>query len=198
LSLEKRGQQVLGCILLSAALLWYLPQSRQPDFFLSLDNGDGGPGWVIGKVQTERHELGKERALPELQRYALQLVNRDRQLNGLSTLTEDPLLSLAAQRHAEDMLTRQFYAHVNPDGQNPSDRFQAVGGQQGAGENISQWKGGRYTHASFGLVEELQKGWMYSDGHRQNLLTPDYKTFGYGVVTARNGQEIYAVQLFSY
>lgn len=196
----QQGKRVLGGILLGAALLWYVPQLSQPSYLTTVDNGQGGLDWQIGEVQAEWTELGPKRSLPELRSYAIQLVNRDRQLNGLPPLTEDPLLSLAAQRHAEDMLTRQFYDHVNPDGQDPSDRFRAVGGQNGAGENIMQWKlnGTGYGRLSYRLMEEFQKGWMYSDGHRQNLLLPDYKTFGYGVVISRSGQEIYAVQLFSF
>lgn len=125
-------------------------------------------------------------------------MNRDRQVNGLPPLVEDPLLSLATQRHAEDMLRRQFYDHVNPDGQNPSDRFMAVGGQVGAGENIMQQVGGVPTTLSYGLVEEYQKGWMYSPGHRENLLAAHYTTFGYGIVENPLGTEIYAVQMFSF
>ena len=161
-------------------------------------NGVGGPGWTIGQPQTPaRLRLGN-RPLPELQALALDLVNRDRQVNGLPPLVEDPLLSLAAQRHAEDMLRRRFYDHVNPDGQDPSDRFMAVGGQVGAGENIMQQVGGMPMTLSYGLVEEYQKGWMYSPGHRENLLTADYTTFGYGIVANPLGTEIYAVQMFSF
>ena len=196
----QQGKRVIGGILLGAALLWYVPQMSQLSYLTTVDNGQGGLDWQIGEVQAEWTELGSNRSLPALRSYAIHLVNRDRQLNGLLPLTEDPLLSLAAQRHAENMLTRQFYAHVNPDGQEPSDRFRAVGGQNGAGENIMQWKlnGTGYGRPSYRLMEEFQKGWMYSDGHRQNLLLPDYKTFGYGVVISRSGQEIYAVQLFSF
>lgn len=199
----QQGKRVLGGILLGAALLWYMPQMSQPSYLTYLttvDNGQGGLDWQIGEVQAEWTELGPKRSLPELRSYAMHLVNRDRQLNGLPTLIEDPLLSLAAQRHAENMLTQQFYDHVNPDGQDPSDRFRAVGGQNGAGENIMQWKlnSTGYGRPSYRLMEEFQKEWMYSDGHRQNLLLPDYKTFGYGVVISRSGQEIYAVQLFSF
>jgi uncharacterized protein YkwD len=161
-------------------------------------NGTGGPGWTIGQPKTRWDVRLGNRPLPELQALALDLVNRDRQVNGLPPLVEDPLLSLAAQRHAEDMLHRGFYNHVNPDGQDPSDRFMAVGGQVGAGENIMQQQGGMPMALSYGLVEEYQKGWMYSPGHRTNLLTAHYTTFGYGIVANPLGTEIYAVQMFSF
>ncbi|WP_228038441.1 CAP domain-containing protein [Nodosilinea sp. LEGE 06152] len=136
--------------------------------------------------------------MPELRALALELVNRDRQVNGLPPLVEDPLLSQVAQEHAEDMLKRQFYDHVNPEGLDPSDRFMATGSNVGAGENIMQQKGGVPVALSFGLVEEYQKGWMYSPGHRENLLTQHYTSFGYGIVANALGTEIYAVQMFSF
>jgi uncharacterized protein YkwD len=36
-------------------------------------------------------------------------------------------LTLAARAHSEDMATRQFFDHVNPDGANPTARAQAQG-----------------------------------------------------------------------
>jgi uncharacterized protein YkwD len=161
-------------------------------------NGTVSSDWSIGPPQTQWNLRLGNQPLPELRGRALKLVNRDRQSNSLSSLVEDPLLSQVAQRHAEDMLERQFYDHVNPDGQDPSDRFMAVGSKVGAGENIMQQKGGIPMTLSFGLVEEYQKGWMYSPGHRENLLTPHYTTFGYGIVASPTGTEIYAVQMFSF
>lgn len=193
---HQRPNYVLGTRLLAAVVCIYaLVQLQQ--IFLQ-DNGTGGPDWSIGQPQTKWNLRLGHQPLPELRALALDLVNRDRQVNGLPPLVEDPLLSQAAQKHAEDMLARQFYDHVNPDGQSPSDRFRAVGGQTGAGENIMQWKGQVPTALSFGLIEEYQKGWMYSKGHRKNLLNSDYTTFGYGIVISPTGTEIYAVQMFSF
>lgn len=162
------------------------------------NNGAGDPGWTIGEPQTPVSLRLGNQPLPELRALALELVNRDRQVNGLPPLAEDPLLSQVAQRHAEDMLKRQFYDHVNPEGQDPSDRFIAAGSNVGAGENIMQQQEGMPRPLSFGLVEEYQKKWMYSPGHRENLLTPHYSTFGYGIVANALGTEIYAVQMFSF
>ena len=160
--------------------------------------GKGSSDWVMGKSQTHWDMGFGNRSLEELKPLALELVNRDRRVNGLPPLVEDPLLNAAAQGHAEDMLARQFYAHVNPDGRDPSDRFQAVGGKTGAGENILQYQGGPPVALTFRLVEDYQRQWMYSAGHRQNLLTADYETFGYGIAANTLGTEVYAVQMFSF
>ncbi|WP_242541978.1 CAP domain-containing protein [Leptolyngbya sp. Cla-17] len=88
---------------------------------------------------------------------ALALVNRDRQLNGLLPLVEDPLLSQSSQQHSQDMMSRNYYAHVTPEGRTPTDRFTQVGGRGGVGENIMQQTGGTGISLSYGLIEAFQK-----------------------------------------
>lgn len=162
-----------------------------------LYNGKGGADWKIGKPLASIWNSSTLRSLPEARKFALELVNRDRAINGLLPLTEDPLLSAAAQLHAQDMLDRQYFDHVSPDGKNPRDRFLAVGGspQIGVGENILRSKG-QHVGITYGELEESQRGWMYSNGHRENLLTPEYTQFGYGIVIGPGGQ-VYAVQMFA-
>jgi uncharacterized protein YkwD len=187
-----RAKQVIGYGLLILALAI---GSKDIYYF---DNGAGGSAWTIGEPYVSIINAHNPRSTTEASEFALELVNRDRHLNGLSPLVEDPLLTQTAQAHAEDMLTRQFYAHINPDGETPSDRFARIGGQSGAGENIVQWHPSPGTgRITFGTVERFERGWMYSDGHRANLLEPRYTRFGYGIVTNRNGSEMYAVQNFA-
>lgn len=166
------------------------------DFF-SLDNGKGGSDWRIGSSTIGVLDAHQPRSLMENRALALRLVNRDRQLNGLSPLIEDPLLAEAAQLHAQDMLTRRYYAHVTPEGKTPTDRFSRLGGQGGIGENIMQQTGAPGIVLSSRLIEQFQKGWMYSKGHRINLLTPSYARFGYGIVADPLTGRVYAVQNFS-
>ena len=159
-------------------------------------NGNGGVGWKIGKAKATIWNAGNVRSLPELSSFALELANRDRTLNNLPPLQADSALSLASQLHAEDMLDRQYFDHISPDGKTPRDRYLAISTSplQGVGENIVQGetKGLGLTYRE---AEKFQRGWMYSNGHRANLLTDKYTKFGYGVVTGANGQ-IYAVQMF--
>lgn len=162
-----------------------------------LYNGPGGSDWKIGKALANPWNANQLRSLPESREFALQLVNRDRTLNNVQPLVEDPLLSKAAQLHAEDMLKRQYFDHASPEGKRPRDRFLSVGGSPfvGVGENIVRSEQ-KILGLSYSQLEGFQRGWMYSNGHRANLLTPEYTKFGYGIAVGPLGQT-YAVQKFA-
>ncbi|OUL29137.1 hypothetical protein BV372_23780 [Nostoc sp. T09] len=162
-----------------------------------LDNGDGGADWKIGKPKATIWNAEQLRSLPDIRNFALELVNRDRELNNLKPLQEDSLLSQAAQGHAEDMLARNYFNHTSLEGKRPRDRYLGVGGSPyvGVGENIL--KGHAHGFGlTYGEAEKFQRGWMYSNGHRENLLTAEYTKFGYGIATGVDGR-IYAVQMFA-
>lgn len=171
--------------------------SPEAIFDSGLHNGPGGADWKIGKALATSWNASNFRSLPESRKFALQLVNRDRTINKLSPLVEDPLLSKAAQLHAEDMLKRRYFDHVSPEGKTPRDRFIRVGGSSriGVGENILQSEEPAIGF-TYQKLEEFQRGWMYSNGHRANLLDPAYTRFGYGIVVGPLGKT-YAVQMFA-
>ena len=138
------------------------------------------------------------RRIDSLRQMALELTNQDRARYGLPRLRADSLLSKAAQRHAEDMLRRNYFSHYSPEGRTPSDRFAAVGGRNGAAENLLVLRDSSLigTELSFDRLAYFERGWMGSPGHRQNLLDRRYGRFGFGV--AVSGDRLYAVQLFTF
>jgi uncharacterized protein YkwD len=131
--------------------------------------------------------------LSQLQQTALDLANRDRNRHGRSSLQPDALLSEAAQRHAEDMLRRHYFSHYTPEGKTPTDRFAAVGGRQGAAENIMMMQG--RSGVGYSRLAYFEEQWMHSSRHRRNLLNSEYGRFGYGI--ASSGSRVFAVQLFA-
>ena len=101
------------------------------------------------------------------------LVNDRRAQAGVRALRFDPALARAAQAHAEDMLARNYFDHVSPDGRRFSDRAAAAGYQGFAtGENIAQ---GQRS------AVEVMNAWMNSSGHRRNILSSDSNEIGVGV-----------------
>jgi uncharacterized protein YkwD len=131
--------------------------------------------------------------LGQLRQMALDLANRDRAQHGRSSLQPDAQLSEAAQRHAEDMLRRRYFSHYTPEGRTPTDRFAAVGGRQGAAENIMTVQG--QSGVGYSKLAYFEEQWMHSSRHRRNLLNAKYGRFGYGI--ASSGGRVFAVQLFS-
>jgi uncharacterized protein YkwD len=134
----------------------------------------------------------------QIRQIALELVNRDRAQQGLAPLAEDYLLSGAAGLHAIDMANHSYFDHYNANGQGPTERFSALGGTGGVGENIiyTQILESR-KHIDVQLLEDFQLRWMNSSGHRKNLLNPRYTHFGYGIAVSPDGDRVYAVQTFA-
>ena len=143
-----------------------------------------------------RLAFAQEGPEPEkLRALALELVNKSRAEHKLPPLQIGKEVNEAAKAHAADMLRRNFYAHVTPEGKTIQDRFLKAGGSrwQLSAENIA-----RCTGCELGVqtVEEFQRGWMNSKGHRENILRKGITQFGFSMV-AQKGKPLYAVQTFT-
>lgn len=106
-----------------------------------------------------------------------QLVNQFRASNGLPALEINAFLNRAAMAHSRDMLARDFFAHINPDGGDPGDRATAAGYRwTQILENIAV---GQRT------PRDVVNAWIRStDGHREAMLDPAVTELGVGYVFA--------------
>ncbi len=110
------------------------------------------------------------------------LINDARADAGLAPLTRT-LLGLVAIEHSKDMACRDFYDHVNPDGETPADRVVEMLGDEYAppyrwiAENIGVQSTAR---AQFDQ-------WMASDGHREHILDDRVDELGLGLVHISQG-----------
>ncbi len=121
----------------------------------------------------------------------IQFTNSHRAAQGFSALSENTLLNNAATLKAQDMFSGQYFAHVGPDGKEPSDWVKQVGYDfKNTGENLAQ--------GNFESDQVLVQGWMDSPGHRANILKPEFTEIGVGVVKGMyEGRETWhAVQVF--
>ncbi len=104
----------------------------------------------------------------------LMLINQERQRQGLSPLELSTSLSTAAQSHAEDMAAHNYFSHRGRNGSSISDRAGQVGyAFRALGENIAA--GNTTANAVF-------EQWMNSDGHRRNMMSPNFTEMGLGAV----------------
>ena len=135
-------------------------------------------------------------SLMSLRQAAINLSNAARAEAGLPDLNPSDILDQAAQDHAADMLERNYYDHITPDGDTPFDRFIAAGGNSWAlsGENIATCEGCP-SPPDTSRVRGFHEGWMQSPGHRENILSEGFESFGFGI--AAEGNKVYAVQTFS-
>lgn len=118
----------------------------------------------------------------------LELVNEERAKDGAKPLSLDKDLCAVAAMHSEDMVARDFFDHINPDGASPFDRMKAYGiNYMAASENIAA---GQTT------PEQVMDSWMNSPGHRKNILNTAYGKIGIGI--ALGGEyRIYWTQCFT-
>ena len=117
---------------------------------------------------------------------ALNLLNKDRAANGLPPLKLNNSLVSLAENYADDMISRNYFSHYNPEGQSPFDRMKNAGIRYSyAGENI----------AINSSVDAAEKAFMNSPGHRANILSSNYTEVGIGVKLSPRGS-VYVVQEF--
>lgn len=104
----------------------------------------------------------------------IRLTNEKRLANGVSPVTLNPLLSQAAQAKGADMLNKDYWAHVSPDGAQPWKFFKDFGySYHYAGENLAR---------DFSSPEAVVDAWIASKSHRDNLLSSKYNEIGIAVV----------------
>jgi hypothetical protein len=105
----------------------------------------------------------------------IDLTNQSRKEAGLKTLNVSSKLNLAAEKKADDMLDKQYFEHVSPDGITPWYWFGLVGYDYiYAAENLA---------IDFSTAEGAHSALMKSAGHRENILGASYKDIGIAIVT---------------
>ncbi len=107
----------------------------------------------------------------------IKLTNAARTSNGLKSLTTNVALNAGAELKANDMLSKQYFAHVSPTNVTPWFWFKKAGyNYSAAGENLA---------IDFTTSEDLVEAWLASPSHRKNLLNSQYKDIGVAVATGK-------------
>ena len=150
--------------------------------------GGGGGGGDGNEVPLE---AASSRVLDMEDRVAAG-INSQRANHSVAPLVHDDALRRVARRHSQDMLRRNFFDHVNPDGLDPFDRMAEESIEFfAAGENIA-WNRG-YAEPDVVAVT----GWMNSDGHRRNILNATYTHAGLGAAYDEASGSWFFTQLFA-
>jgi len=104
----------------------------------------------------------------------LKLVNKVRAAEGLKPLTGFALLQQVGDIRAEELA--DVFSHTRPNGSSCFTAMDEVGMPYGAaGENIAAGH-----NSPENVMWDPTYGWMYSEGHRGNILDPDFQHMGVG------------------
>jgi uncharacterized protein YkwD len=83
-------------------------------------------------------------------------------------------LTQAAAAHSADMAVKNYFSHTSADGRTLADRINATGYTwSGLGENIA---------AGYAGIDAVMSGWIGSDGHCANLMSPNLSEVGLACV----------------
>lgn len=116
--------------------------------------------------------------------------NEARFADGALALKTNPILEEAARMKAEDMIKKNYFAHVSPEGLSPWYWLMQAGYNFSvAGENLA---------IDFSDSKDVADAWLKSPGHRANILNKKFTEIG--IATSKgifNGHEtVFVVQFF--
>lgn len=118
----------------------------------------------------------------------VQLVNVERQKNGLPDLYLDKAISNVARTKSKDMADNNYFAHQSPTYGSAGEMLLKFGITWSAwGENIAS---GQTT------PEKVVNEWMNSPSHRANILSPNFIFIGVGYTTNSTGRTFWT-QMFT-
>ncbi|MGH9345462.1 MAG: CAP domain-containing protein [Terriglobia bacterium] len=189
-------------LVISAALAAPQPKDgAKPDVAIS-------PGTLVAMASIPNFPKESETACPSgadcdgmnaLQRQLVEMVDADRlnPANAAETggrahpLKWDARLAEAALKHSEDMATRHYFSHVDPNGDTPVERVTRLGVQWRAlGENIAK----NFTVPA--AEEAFMNEPRFENNHRGNILNPRYNYIGVGILRGPDGM-VYVTQEFA-
>ncbi len=118
------------------------------------------------------------------------LTNEERAQNNVAPLTENALLTKAAQLKANDMAKNGYFAHTSPDGKTPWYWLDQVGyNYTMAGENLA---------INFFESKDVADAWMNSPTHRANIVKQGYTEIGIAVANGvyEGSNTVFVAQFF--
>jgi uncharacterized protein YkwD len=108
------------------------------------------------------------------------VIGAERGARGLASVRESRLLTLAAQRHADDMVARGYFGHVTPGGATLANRVGVTGYMRGwpswqLGEAIA------WAQEPLDTASTVVQAWLASPSHRAIVLDRSFRDIGIGV-----------------
>jgi uncharacterized protein YkwD len=119
--------------------------------------------------------------LPLVRAAVLCLINTERAEHGEDPLKADAQLEAAAASHGQEMISRDYFAHVSPSGLTPVERIRTTGYVPDSevgyviGENLA------WGTLSLATPQAIVSAWVASPEHLANILEAKYSDTGIDV-----------------
>jgi len=160
----------------------------------SLATGGGDDPLARPRVVVEKVSAVKAAVVINtgtVEQTAFELLNQKRVENGLKPVAWSDQLATIARTHSRNMAELKFFGHCGLDHKMVSDRADDIGLKKwrAIGENIA------YTRGYKDPIERAVELWLESPGHRQNLLSDEWRESAVGVTVAEDGS-YYFTQVF--
>ncbi|SHK39930.1 uncharacterized protein, YkwD family [Anaerobranca californiensis DSM 14826] len=140
---------------------------------LSVPQGSQQPTTQQPTQSTEQPTERTNHIVAQREIQMLNWVNEERAKVGLAPLKLDLELSRWARLKSQDMKDKGYFAHYSPTYGTPGEMVRNAGIQYlRLGENISSSQSPYISHLRL----------MASDGHRRNILNPNFTHIGIGIV----------------
>ena len=115
----------------------------------------------------------------QFQKRVVELVNIERQKEGLQPLSADALLMKGAAAKSQDMVQNGYFSHNSPKYGSPFAMMKTFGiSYRYAGENIASGQAS---------PESVVRAWMNSPGHRANIMSSKFNKIGVGYAYTTGG-----------
>lgn len=177
---------------------------RTTPFLTAVPTSTMPPAWMTTIPTYTYYQL----TTTDLEQALFLATNRERHDRGLAQLQWDPELAEIALEHSRDMATKQYVSHTNPAGEDPTARairyrypvYKDLGNgtiAEGIAENIAKMPLGSVVFQcpdetiqvmanSDSAADAMMDAWINHDscqgnGHRDNILNPQYDRVGIGV-----------------
>lgn len=154
----------------------------------------GGFAFVIGSVflisSLQNFFMATNQFASVIDSVLVDLTNTDRVAYNLGTLTVNEKLVAAAQAKANDMAAKSYFSHTSPEGLDSWHWFKQSGYDfKSAGENLA---------VDFSDSADVERAWMNSPTHRDNILNGKYTEVGIATASGMyNGHStVFVVTMF--
>ena len=166
---------LFAAVLAAAIYTFVQPVFAEEDFDWKQGHFTAGDAVRMFGTQAEEITIDDARA------YMLELVNAARAEAGMQKLSHDALAETVAQKHADDMAVNVYLSHWNTQGATPIMRYTLEGGSHGVTENVTLFSCGARIYLTRKVVEFMHGQFMHSEGHRENLMSPEHNGLGVGI-----------------